>query len=116
MECQKAADPSRDEVNLNHYGDAASNEAHSPLGLLLKNGPVDIPILSLVASLDEPGIIKSWADFKTEYRKLGGQYNEIIMQDHNHISPIMLIALNRYRNRRKQMRKRCRRLDSETWL
>jgi acetyl esterase/lipase len=88
----KVADPSRTEIILNYYGDAASNGAHFPLGLLLKNGPVNIPILSLVASLDEPGIIQSLADFKAEYAKLGGKYDEIIMQDHNHISP--LLALN----------------------
>jgi hypothetical protein len=66
--------------------------SNSPISLLLQNGPVSTPILSLVASLDEEGIIKSWADYKAEYKEQGGKIDEIIMEGHNHISPIL--ALN----------------------
>jgi acetyl esterase/lipase len=89
---QRTADPKRASINVNYYGEDV--DANSPMSLLVKNGPVSIPILSLVASLDEAGIITSWADFKQEYVKLGGKYDELILEGHNHISPMLSLNSN----------------------
>lgn len=84
---QRAADASRTEVNAAYYGDIESIEKNSPIGLMSKNGPVSIPILSMVADLDEDSIKASWKDFKEEYAKQGGKLDEIIFEG-NHISPV----------------------------
>jgi hypothetical protein len=89
---QRTADSRRASINRNYYGDDV--DANSPMSLLVKNGPISIPILSLVASLDEAGIITSWADFKQEYAKLGGKYDELILEGHNHISPMLSLNSN----------------------
>lgn len=85
---QLNADAGRAPVNEAYYGSADAVYSNSPIALLIRNGPISTPILSLVASLDEEGIIKSWADYKKEYAKQGGEIDEIIMEGHNHISPI----------------------------
>src|SRR5579862_7353009 len=85
---QLNADAARAPVNEAYYGTAEAVYSNSPISLLIRNVPVSTPILSLVASLDEEGIIKSWADYKAEYAKQGGKIDEIIMEGHNHISPI----------------------------
>lgn len=85
---QLNADAGRAPVNEAYYGTTEAVYSNSPIGLLIRNGVVSIPILSLVAELDEDGIIKSWADYKAEYAKQGGKIDEIIMEGHNHISPV----------------------------
>ena len=85
---QRKADAGRKPVNAAYYGDDESVDTKSPMGLMERNGPVEVPMLSMVASLDEAGIIASWADFKESYAKKGGKCDEIILEGHNHISPI----------------------------
>jgi len=89
---QRSADPNRGEVNAAYYGSLEETDTNSPYGLLLRNGPVSVPMLSMVATLDEAGIIKSWGDFREEYAKQGGKCDEIPLEGHNHMSPIL--ALN----------------------
>jgi acetyl esterase/lipase len=89
---QRSADSNRAEVNAAYYGSLEATDTNSPYGLLLRNGPVSVPMLSMVATLDEAGIIKSWADFSQEYAKQGGKCDEIPLEGHNHMSPIL--ALN----------------------
>ena len=84
---QRAADESRTEVNAAYYGDVESIENNSPIGLMNKYGPVSIPILSMIADMDEGSIKASWKDFKEGYTKQGGEFDEIIFEG-NHISPI----------------------------
>jgi dienelactone hydrolase len=85
---QRKADTGRKPANAAYYGDDASVDSNSPNGLLDRNGHVEVHMLSMVASLDEDGIIASCADFKQEYAKKGGRCDEIIMGGHNHVSPI----------------------------
>jgi BD-FAE len=85
---QRRAGAMQKQINETYYGSPEAVEANSPLALLEKNGPVSVPLLWLVASLDEAGIIQSAAEFKAEYLKQDGELDEIIMEGHNHISPI----------------------------
>jgi acetyl esterase/lipase len=79
---QRSADSARTPVNMAYYGTEEAIDANSPLQLLVRNGLSDVPILGMVGSLDEPGIIKSWADFKEELRRQGGNFDEIVLEGH----------------------------------
>lgn len=86
---QRHAPPERREVNEGYYGPGNATDDYSPFVLMEKNGVVDIPLLSLIAEFEEGGIVKSWGDFKTLYSKRGGKFEELIMEDHNHMSPVL---------------------------
>jgi Carboxylesterase family len=89
---QRSAGPDRNEVNIAYYGDLESVDKKSPQVLMETNGIVDVPLLAMVGTYDEEGIIKSYGDFVREYAKKGGKLDEIELVGHNHISP--LVALN----------------------